>query len=406
MRESTLFPRDRINLFCCLLFLVLFGTSVVIDRVLYEPQSSGFLGLGTHDFIQLWTAFRLFIVDKNFYDPALIGPLEYALGWNEVTPLLVWYPPWLFTVMGPVLSLESFAHSARLWTICNIFFLVGSIRLLSSLYWRDEVPIPPIVLTLAFIPVAQCFDFGQTSLLILFFITLFVWASSRGHSFLMALSFVVLSVKPHPLYLFHFCAAIWIIRERNWKLIGYFLLLFLTLLTFTFIISPTAIPNWLHSFSSPPMHWITVTLAGFCRFSWSLITDGEVINWPVWGIPLATLVGFSCWYASRVRADPAFTIDWLKIAPPLTALSIFTAPYGFLYDHAPVVVSLFGICNREVCVRYSFLWKILLVMLVLAAIAQGNGMPDQFFFWMPFAVLVFWSRSRRVPWRLQEAVQK
>lgn len=53
------------------------------------PVMTSFGQFGTNDFIEYWTAFRLFFSQLNAYDSALIEQLQRPLGWSEPTPVMI-----------------------------------------------------------------------------------------------------------------------------------------------------------------------------------------------------------------------------------------------------------------------------------------------------------------------------
>ena len=82
--------------------------------------------IGTNDFIEYWSAYQLFLGDKNPYDPVLMLEIQRSLKDSVTTPLMMWNPPWLLFFMAPILSF-SFGTAASLWFAMNLLFATGAI---------------------------------------------------------------------------------------------------------------------------------------------------------------------------------------------------------------------------------------------------------------------------------------
>src|SRR6185503_8870308 len=87
--------------------------------------------VGYDDFISSWAAGRLNAFGQNPYDPALVLALQRTVGWTEVIPYRIWYPPWAIPLLEPFGMLPH--HTGRMvWWFVHILALGVS----ADLLWR------------------------------------------------------------------------------------------------------------------------------------------------------------------------------------------------------------------------------------------------------------------------------
>jgi hypothetical protein len=80
--------------------------------------------IGTNDFIEYWTAFRLFIANRDLYDPALMATLQHSQGFSAEPPLMMWLPPWALLVLAHYLFLI-LRKGALLWLVASVAFALS-----------------------------------------------------------------------------------------------------------------------------------------------------------------------------------------------------------------------------------------------------------------------------------------
>jgi hypothetical protein len=68
-----------------------------------SPSFSWSYGQG--DFAEYWSAFQLFVENKNPYSPSLTLETQRVFG-PCVEPILLWNPPWLLVLFSPLLSFD------------------------------------------------------------------------------------------------------------------------------------------------------------------------------------------------------------------------------------------------------------------------------------------------------------
>lgn len=371
--------------------LVALGFTALVDSV---EQPFGFGSFGTNDYIEFWSAWQLFSSGANPYDPQLLNEMQRSLGRLQEHALLLWNPPWVLTLLAPLLEFD-FAKSSKLFIFLNLLLLgSGSLMLWSAAAERRIGSPKAFAAGLLFLPGLTNLQIGQIGIMLFFCVAGFIWSAQRGKDFLAGLFLVPLSIKVHIVFLFLFAAALWIVRYRRFAVFWGGAAGFLLLLGATLSIAPGALEMWLGGFSSPPFYWKTASLSGALRSLLFALT-GDAPIWPIAVLPLAALLGVSWWLLVKRPA-----LDWTRHAAPLIALSLMFSPYGWLFDQtllltAQVILSAQAFEKRTApAVRREILLLLAVVqMFVVAALASGLAMHHHFF-WHPLAILWVWLRGQ------------
>ncbi len=370
------------------------AAGLFVVRAAHQPYTFG--SFGTNDFIEFWSAFELFAHGGNPYDPEQLNAVQQNLGRAEQQALLLWNPPWVLSLMAPILVLD-FAASAQAFIFINLFLLGASSVLLWSASTNHR-PFSPksIGAAFLFLPALTNIQIGQIAIVLLFSISGFIWAAQRRNDFLAGLFLVPLSIKVHMVFLLLTAIAWWIVRTKRLGVllggaVGFGLLLALTLL-----ISPHALSDWLGGFKSPPFYWKTAALSGAMRSALFALTDSAPA-WPIVAFPVAALIA-TCLWLLRTRPQ----ISWTHHAPALIALSIMFSPYGWLFDQTLLAViqiillaKAFEKGTPSEARRETIFLLALVQMFVVIALVTGFSMHHHFF-WHPLAMLWVWFRCSRL----------
>jgi hypothetical protein len=363
--------------------------------VLFHRPDARFLSkhgdIGTIDFIQYWSSRQLLVRGENPYDPDLLYAVERAQGLPDPVPIMMWNPPWLVMLLSPALSFD-FLTSCAVWLGVSIV-LMGVAGILAARTYVPGVRPAPMVVAAMFLfePHLSSIRFGQLGILYAVCVAAFLFGARRNDPMTMGLSLVPLTVKPHLFYLAFVFLAYWILVDRKWKVVLWAAIGFAVLLAATELSYPHAIARWLEALTTqPPMHWAVGTLVGVVRTVIFSLT-GEVVQWPLAVIPGLTVAGFVAWLAI-VRPDP----DVVWRLPAVLGLSLFTAPYGWLFDQAQLVVIQVGLValvarpQTTPGVRRPVLLALLAVQ-GLTELQNALGFRDhRWFFWTSIALALIW----------------
>jgi hypothetical protein len=345
--------------------------------------------IGTIDFIQYWSAHQLLMSGQNPYDPALLYAVEVAQGLPDATPIMMWNPPWLVTFLAPVLSFD-FLQACTLWLGVNLVLMALTGILVSATYLPGVRPEPLVIVAMfLFEPHISTLRFGQLGILYAVSVAAFLYGVRRNDAALMGLALVPLSVKPHLFYLAFVFLAYWVLVERRWKVVAWALGGFGVLVVATLLQYPAALAQWVRAFDTPPMQWAVATLVGMTRQIVFQLTR-EVPSWPLVVIPGLTTAGFVLWLALR-RPRP----DVIWRLPAILALSLFTAPYGWVFDQAQLVViqvGLVALLMRPLMPPHVRLPLLALLLVQVSMEAQNLAGFDEHlhYFWTTAALGTIW----------------
>ena len=223
------------------LLLLLIALCVVITALL-RREDAGFLrkhgDIGTLDFHPVLVCAQGPGERPDPYDRTLLYGVQVAEGLRDPAPVMMWNPPWLVTLVLPVLSF-SFLTSSAIWFGVNVVFIVLTGVLVQATYAgrlrRDPLILVAMFLFMPHISTLYC---GQLGLLSAVSVSTFLFGARRNAPALMGLGLVPLSVKPHLFYLAAIYLAYWILIGRRWKVILWFALGFGVLVVATSLLFP------------------------------------------------------------------------------------------------------------------------------------------------------------------------
>ena len=355
---------------------------------------------GAHDFIEYWTAYRLFAAGQNPYDPDLLLTLQRTLGWTEPVPLMMWNPPWLLALFAPILKLP-FEASAAAWLALGIAALGLASWLVLSLpgpaLSRRAFALSFFSL-FAFFPAVECLRMGQVSAFLTFAVALLWWGLAKSKNWAVGAAAALLTLKIHLAFLPLILAAWWTLRERRWSVPFWFAGICSAFVLLTTAIEPSALEHWTASLGADASthhligvaQWRVATLVGFVREIISS-ADGLAPVWPLVVIPGISAVVFFAYLILR-HPEPA------GVFAPALLLSLALAPYGWLFDFALLGLVQVQIFRESLAKQPPEAIPPLLFLALQATTALLTGrvltMHHQFF-WFPVAMLVLFWITRR-----------
>ncbi len=277
----------------------------------------------SRDFLSYWATGLQLVHHHNPYDRDAIWAIEHSAGLDPRTVLIMRNPPWALPIAYP-LGLLSLRFAGILWTLLLLTCLLVSIRILREL--NGSPPNHIHWLGFAFTPAIICITMGQTSLLALLGLVLFL-RFHRCHPFNAGAALWLCALKPHLLLPFAAVLAVWIVLTRAWKLLaGFAAALAFTSALATFI-DPSAWSDYARLMRSPSVeNQFIPCLAGALRH-W-LRPHAVWIQY----LPVALACLWALAYFWRRRAH----WDWLSNSSPLILASLFAAPYLWFYDQCLV----------------------------------------------------------------------
>jgi len=210
--------------------------------------------IGSHDFLQYWSAYRALRAGADPYDGLVLHPIKRNAGQSPGTTLFMWNPPWTVLLIAPVLECP-FPAACLAWIVCNLA-LLAAIGLLvcdaAGITGGRELNGPAILSSLLFYPAMETIALGQISLVLAFAVALFLRSAVRRNEVGAGLSLVLLTIKPHLFLIFGAWVLAWIVRERLWRMLAAAAFGLAALLLLTQLLWPGALLDWWESFGRAP----------------------------------------------------------------------------------------------------------------------------------------------------------
>lgn len=281
----------------------------------------------THDFVSYWAAGWQLVHHGNPYDYGAILSLQREAGLNAGGVLFMRNLPWALPLAWP-LGFLGLRLASLLWSLillACLFACVGMVRRMhgsppNHLHW----------LGLAFTPALICLIMGQTALLSLLGLALFL-RFNQTRPFAAGAALWLCALKPHLFLPFGAALAAWIVCSRAWKLLAGAAAALAVSSALAFALDPRAWPDYLRMMRSPAAeNEFVPCLAGALRhWIWPQLPWAQYL-------PAALAGVWALVYFWRRRAH----WDWSTGGGPLMLVSLLLTPYGWLYDQCLAIPAL------------------------------------------------------------------
>jgi hypothetical protein len=265
-----------------------------------------------------------------------------------------------------------------------IFF---SVQQLWCIYGGAATPTPFIwLLAVTFVPTILVLISGQISPVLLAALTGFLYFQRRKNFFAAGSSAAFLSIKPHLLYLFWIVFALWLWRERHWRVIAGTLvtgvIIAMIPLLFDAQIYFQYFALYQRSDIPKPLDWFTPTL----RTATKMFIGPDHI-WLQFAPTLAGIVWLLFhWYRHKDHWD------WLEQVPCIVLVSVVTSFFAWTYDQVvffPAIIEAAIWIRRQSIAWYDF-WsaRIYVLINVCHALFRISVADERWYFWLAPACLL------------------
>jgi hypothetical protein len=281
----------------------------------------------SRDFLSYWATGRQLVHHRNPYDRDAIWAIEHAAGLDPRTVLIMRNPPWALPIAYP-LGFLGLRFAGILWTFLLLACLLVSIRIVRELHGSPPNRIH--WLGFAFTPAIICLTMGQTSLLALLGLVLFL-RFHRCHPFNAGAALWLCALKPHLFLPFAAVLALWIVLTRAYKLLAGFSVALAFTSAIAFLIDPSAWPDYARLMRSPSVENQYIPCLADVFRHW-LHPHAVWLQY----LPVALACIWALVYFWRRRAH----WDWLTGSSSLILVSLVAAPYSWLYDQCLAIPAL------------------------------------------------------------------
>jgi hypothetical protein len=325
-----------------------------------------------NDFVEYWSAGKLFVHGANPYSGPLILALEKSRGFTPDAPLIMLNPPWVLPLVAPLGSLP-FLAALVLWIVAGAGSILASLALL-------EIPANNRTLAFLFAPVLGCFAMEQSSPFLLLGFSLFL-RFHRSRPFLAGSALVLMAIKPHLFMIF------WVIlfvesvyRRRFTILVGFAT----SLVGVSALVTMVRLSVWQDYFGVIRESTLDQnsypTLPSLLR---ALINAN--LTW-IATIPLCLAIAWGIAYYWRRRSS----WDWRREGMLIMMVVVLTSPYCWIADE---VVLLPSVASALTSSPRRFSLEILTVINFAGLV--GVCVTIRSLAWLPLALFLWYLYAAR-----------
>jgi hypothetical protein len=354
----------------------------------FDAYLGGFGSVGSQDFAGYWSAARLAMNGGNPYSPAALLAVERAAGWSRDDALMVWNPPWTWTLLMPI-ALVPFRVATFIW----LLFQVGLLLVCGFFLWRYFAPESRrysvgLLLAVAFVPGWFALSMGQISPWLLAGVVGYLWAERKGRDLVAGVALALITIKPHVTYLFFLAALWWIWRDGRWRIALGWLLALVGASGLVLLVNRDIFGSYLVAAANPPVDWAAPTLG-----TWLRLVFGAERRWLQYLPSLLGGLGLLAWLC--LRQGPW---RWAALAGPLLLASVTTAIYGWSFDQVVLMPAMVATVShiRQSCRGKRTAIPALLAVSQLALLVQkSHRAGDEFSVWHSWALagIYWWAMS-------------
>ena len=275
--------------------------------------------ISRRDYIVYWATGQQLVRHGNPYDPAALNQIEADAGFQGGTSYYMRNVPWTLPLALPLGFINARA-AALPWSLIMLGLLILSVRIhLKTIGSSGGIP---AWLGYCFPPALFCVLLGQTSILLLLGLVMFLaWHQTRPFSSGAALWFC--TFKPHFFLPFAIVLLVWIFVSRSYRVLAGALTALAAGVALTAIIDP-------HAWSQYAFYMRTsIITREFTPCFGNLLRD-KINPAAEWLAFIPAIIG-SVWglayYWPRRRSW-----DWLRHGNPLMLVSLLVTPFGWIFD--------------------------------------------------------------------------
>src|SRR5215510_293635 len=329
----------------------IFAVFLLIADVVHAASDSKYV----RDFVEYWAASRLLLTGKNPYGPQELFELQRSVGWSDSIPLLMWNPPWTLSFTLPF-GLASFDVAQFLWLLLNIFIVSFCAKQLWFLYGGQPTAYRRAwLVVLTFAPAYLVLLLGQIGPLILLGLVGFLHCARDNQWKWAGALAILVSIKPHLLYLFWIALVLWTIEKRQWQLMKGAAVAAFIAATIPLLFSPSVYADYVHLNTiknlPTPYDWQTPTIGVAARLLfgaekiwlqfvpcvigiiWLLFHWHKFKNHWEWTEQLPSLI-----VASLATSAFVWSFDYIVLLPAIIQAACWLSRRPVLFRESPAVI--------------------------------------------------------------------
>ncbi len=321
---------------------------------------------GSRDFVSYWATGRQLVHGANPYDRDAISAIEHGAGLDARGILIMRNPPWALPLAYP-LGYFGLRVAAILWSLLLLGCLLVSVNIVRRLHGSPRNHLH--WLGLAFTPALICLTMGQTSLLALLGLALFL----RYHAprpFAAGVALWLCMLKPHLFLPFAVVLIVWIVFTRAWRILAGGAAALAISSAIALAIAPRAWADYAAMLRSPLVENEFIPCLADALRHWL---------WPQHPAARFLLVVPACLWAVVYFWRRRHEWNWTRHGSPLMLAALLAAPYCFLYDQCLAVPALMDAAYRGR--RPLLIPALAALVLILDAQLAGVRIVSAWYLW-------------------------
>lgn len=329
------------------------------------------------DFICYWASSYLYTHGGHPYSIAGQFFIQKQLGWPLNHPFPMLCPPWSLPFVG-ISGLLPFQTARILWFACCLL-LNCLAALLLWIHFGGERRKAWIALLAAFtfLPMAWADYYCQVTPFMLVGLALVLQSLRTNRPWLAGASLLLLGFKPHLLYLFFFALLLWIVKQRQWRILAASVLAYSASTATAWTFNHSAL-DYLQSSTGTVMN-IDCGIGGALRSVF-----GPQHTW-LQVLPCFFGAVWFVWYWRKHQSR----WDWSRHVLPLLAVSVATAPYYWAHDFILIFPAIIYLAVHGAWRRfYVILGYFVVQLLIYGALHLAEPwLSAMSLLWIPFVIL-------------------
>jgi hypothetical protein len=283
---------------------------------------------GARDFVAYWATGQQLVHHANPYDAEAMTRIEHAAGLTAGYSVgYMRNPPWGLILAFP-LGFIGLRAGAFLWSLLLLACLTGSVLMLWRMHGRPANPLH--WLGLSFAPALLCLTMGQTTLFALLGYVLFL-RLHRSQPFLAGVSLWLCMLKPHLFLPIGVVMLAWVLVARCYKCLAGVTLATAASCALTFCIDPAAWSQYALMMRTVGIEKEFIPCLSIVLRLW--VSPGTTA---LQYLPAALGCAWALGYFWKRR----HAWEWMKDGSLLMLVSLFTAPYCWLFDQGLAIPAL------------------------------------------------------------------
>jgi hypothetical protein len=368
--------------FTTLFIAIACALSVVYTTLFLSVLSFNPATIARRDFIVYWATGRQLVQHGNPYDPQALNRIERDAGFRGPGSYYMRNTPWALPLAYP-LGYFSPTASALPWSLLMLGLLIASVRILWKLFGSAAANAHLDWLGYCFPPALYCVDLGQTSILMLCGLSLFL-RLHKSRPFAAGAALWLCTLKPHLFLPYALVLLIWIFVSRSFRILSGAAAAFAVGAVITSLVDPAAWSQYAWYMRT------SVITREFTPCLGDLLRD-RINPSAEWIAFIPALLG--CIWALIYFWPRRHAWDWLEHGSPLLLVSLLVAPFGWIFDQSLALPAvLFAVSRNPSQTMLSLL--ALIYVLIEIQIISPFGLHSALYLWIAPAWLVWYLFAR------------